>query len=132
MVNPLNIILPFLHSKPKAEKEAAKIRADDMIKHYQETEEFVSVLRRYMDMPEDDLTGRIWSLAVRLSNATALDQGEAASCIREWIISRINQKKSVDDAVRETFSYVTDTYLTRPLGVFDKRQEVHFEDGEAK
>ena len=124
MVNPLNIILPFLFAKPKAKKET-----DDIVKHYQETEEFASVLRRYMDMPEDDLAGRIWALAVRLSNATALDYGEAASCIREWIMSRINQNTSVDDAVRETFSYVIATYLTRPLGVFDKRPDVDMKGG---
>lgn len=36
---------------------------------------------------------------------------------------------SADEAVRDTFAYVTDTYLTRPLSVFDKRPDVDAKGG---
>ena len=67
MVNPLNIILPFLFRRPRTEG------VPYIQKHYQSVEEFVCVLRRFEKMPDDDLAGRIWTLAVRLSNASSLD-----------------------------------------------------------
>lgn len=62
---------------------------------------------------------------------TTLNRAEAVCYIRDLIEDKIKKGMSADDAVRRAFAYVTETYLTRPLGVFDKRQEVRIEDGDA-
>ena len=124
MVNPLNIILPFLFAKPGS----AGLPPE---RHPMETaEEFASILRTVADSTDNDLGKRIYELAGRLSCATALGCAEAVGYIRDLIESGINKGASADDAVRETFAYVTATYLTRPLGVFDKRPDVEVKDGD--
>ena len=126
MVNPLNIILPFLFAKPKP-------AATPPEKHpFQAAEEFASVLRTVADATDNDLGQRIYELAGRLSIATTLNRAEAVYYIRDLIEDKIKKGVSANDAVQEVFAYATATYLTRPLSVFDKRQEVRFEDGEAK
>lgn len=123
MVNPLNIILPFLIAKPK-------LAATPPEKHpFQAAEEFASVLRTVADATDNDLGQRIYELAGRLSVATALNRAEAVCYIRDLIENKIKKGMSADDAVRETFAYVTETYLTRPLGAFDKRPDVDMKGG---
>ena len=124
MVNPLNIILPFLFAKPKP-------AATPPEKHpFQAAEEFASVLRTVADATDNDLGQRIYELAGRLSVATTLNRAEAVRYIRDLIENKIKKGMPADDVVRETFAYVTETYLTRPLGVFDKRPDVDMKGGE--
>lgn len=126
MVNPLNIILPFLFAKRKPAEQPPE-------RHPMETaEEFASVLRAVANATDNDLGQRIYELAGRLSIATTLNRAEAVCYIRDLIEDKIKKGMSANDAVQEVFAYATATYLTRPLSVFDKRQEVRFEDGEAK
>lgn len=126
MVNPLNIILPFLFAKPKP-------AATPPEKHpFQTAEEFASVLRTVANATDNDLGQRIYELAGRLSVATTLSRAEAVCYIRDLIEDKIKKGAAANDAVQEVFTYATATYLTRPLGVFDKRQEVRIEDGESK
>lgn len=123
MVNPLNIILPFLFAKPKP-------AATPPEKHpFQAAEEFASVLRTVADATDNDLGQRIYELAGRLSIATTLNRAEAVCYIRDLIENKIKNGMSADKAVREVFTYATATYLTRPLGVFDKRPDVDVENG---
>ena len=123
MVNPLNIILPFLFAKPKT-------AATPPEKHpFQAAEEFASVLRTVVDATDNDLGQRIYELAGRLSVATTLNRAEAVRYIRDLIENKIKKGMPADDVVRETFAYVTETYLTRPLGVFDKRPDVDMKGG---
>lgn len=123
MVNPLNIILPFLFAKPKT-------AATPPEKHpFQAAEEFASVLRTVADATDNDLGQRIYELAGRLSVATTLNRAEAVCYIRDLIENKIKKGMSANDAVREAFAYVTETYLTRPLGVFDKRPDVDMKGG---
>lgn len=123
MVNPLNIILPFLFAKPKP-------AATPPEKHpFQEAEEFASVLRTVADATDNDLGLRIYELAGRLSVATTLNRAEAVCYISDLIENKIKKGMSADDAVRGAFAYVTETYLTRPLGVFDKRPDVDVKGG---
>ena len=123
MVNPLNIILPFLFAKPKP-------AATPPEKHpFQAAEEFASVLRTVADATDNDPGQRIYELAGRLSVATALNRAEAVCYIRDLIENKIKKGMSADKAVREVFTYATATYLTRPLGVFDKRPVVDVENG---
>lgn len=123
MVNPLNIILPFLFAKPKP---AATLPE----KHpFQAAEEFASILRTVADVTDNDLGQRIYELAGSLSVATTLNRVEAVCYICDLIENKIKKGMPADDAVRETFAYVTETYLTRPLGVFDKRPDVGMKDG---
>ena len=123
MVNPLNIILPFLFAKPKPAAAPPE-------KHpFQVAEEFASVLRTVADVTDNDLGQRIYELASRLSIATTLNRAEAVCYIRDLIENKIKKGMSADDAVREAFAYVTETYLTRPLGVFDKRPDVDMKGG---
>lgn len=123
MVNPLNIILPFLFAKPKP-------TALQPERHPMETaEEFAKVLRTVADVTDNDLGQRIYELAGRLSVATTLNRAEAVCYIRDLIENKIKKGMSADDAVREAFAYVTETYLTRPLGVFDKRPDVDVKGG---
>ena len=125
MVNPLNIILPFLFAKPIP-------AATPPEKHpFQAAEEFASVLRTVVDATDHDLGQRIYELAGRLSVATTLNRAEAVCYIRDLIENKIKKGMSANNAVREAFAYVTETYLTRPIGIFDKRQEVRIEDGDA-
>ena len=102
MVNPLNIILPFLFTKRGAEARTAHEKA------YKKTEEFACTLLTLQPAP-DNLADQIWELAGRLSIATTLNRGEAADCIM--------------------VTYATATYLTRPLSVFDKRPDVDMKGG---
>lgn len=123
MVNPLNFILPFLFAKPKS-------AATPPEKHpFQVAEEFASVLRTVADVTDNDLGHRIYELAGRLSVATTLNRAEAVCYIRDLIENKIKKGMSADDAVRRAFAYVTETYLTRPLGVFDKRPDVDMKGG---
>lgn len=123
MVNPLNIILPFLFAKPKP-------AATPPEKHpFQAAEESASVLRTVADATDNDLGQRIYELAGRLSVATTLNRAEAVCYIRDLIENKIKKGMPADDAVRNTFAYVTETYLTRPLGVFDKRPDVDMKGG---
>ncbi len=123
MVNPLNIILPFLFAKPKP-------AATPPEKHpFQAAEEFASVLRTVADATDNDLGQHIYELAGRLSVATTLNRAEAVCYIRDLIENKIKKGMPADDAVRNTFAYVTETYLTRPLGVFDKRPDVDVKGG---
>lgn len=123
MVNPLNIILPFLFAKSKP-------AATQPEKHpFQAAEEFASVLRTVADATDNDLGQRIYELAGRLSVATTLNRAEAVCYIRDLIENKIKKGMSANDAVREAFAYVTETYLTRPLGVFDKRPDVDVKGG---
>lgn len=123
MVNPLNIILPFLFTKPKP-------AATPPEKHpFQAAEEFASILRTVADATDNDLGHAIYELAGRLSVATTLNRAEAVCYIRDLIENKIKKGMPADDAVRNTFAYVTETYLTRPLGVFDKRPDVDMKGG---
>ena len=123
MVNPLNIILPLLFAKPKP-------AATPPEKHpFQAAEEFASVLRTVDDVTDNDLGQRIYELAGHLSVAPTLNRAEAVCYIRDLIENKINKGTPADDAVREAFAYVTETYLTRPLGVFDKRPDVDVKGG---
>ena len=126
MGNPLNIILPFLFAKPRS---AAALPPE---RHPMDAaEEFASILRTVADSTDNDLGQRIYELAGRLSCATTLGCLEAVGYIRDLIESGINKGVSADDAVRETFTYVTETYLTRPLSVFDKRPDVEVKGGDS-
>lgn len=122
MVNPLNIILPFLFTKRGAAEKA------DHAKAYQKTEEFSCALLTLQPAP-DDLTDQIWELAGRLSVTTALNRGEAADCIMGWIKNKVDRGIPTGEAMREVVAYATATYLTRPLGVFDKRPDVDMKGG---
>lgn len=123
MVNPLNIILPFLFAKQKPAEWPTK-------RHPMETaEEFASVLRTVANSTDNDLGQRIYELAGRLSVATTLNRAEAVCYIRDLIENKIKKGTPANDAVREVFAYVTETYLTRPLGVFDKRPDVDMKGG---
>jgi len=123
MVNPLNIILPFLFAKRKPAEQPPE-------RHPMETaEEFASVLRTVANATDNDLGQRIYELAGRLSVATTLNRAEAVCYIRDLIENKIKKGMPADDAVRNTFAYVTETYLTRPLGVFDKRPDVDVKGG---
>lgn len=123
MVNPLNIILPFLFAKPKPAVQPPG-------KHPMETaEEFASVLRTVADATDKDLGQRIYELAVRLAGATTLNRDEAVCYIRDLIGDMINKGMAADEAVREAFDHITATYLARPLGIFDKRPDVDMKGG---
>lgn len=123
MVNPLNIILPFLFAKPKPAATSPE-------KHpFQAAEEFASILRTVDGATDNDLGQRIYELAGRLSVATTLNRAEAVCYICDLIDNKIQKGMSGDDAVREAFAYVTETHLTRPLGVFDKRPDVDMKGG---
>lgn len=122
MVNPLNIILPFLFTKRGVE---ARI---DHEKAYKKTEEFACTLLTLQPAP-DNLADQIWELAGRLSIATALNRGEAADCIMGWIKNKVDRGIPTEEAMREVVTYATATYLTRPLGVFDKRPDVDMKGG---
>ena len=126
MVNPLNIILPFLFAKPKP-------AATPPEKHpFQAAEEFASVLRTVDGATDNDLGQRIYEMAGRLSVATTFNQAEAVCYIRDLIENKIKKGMSANNAVREAFAYVTETYLTRPLGVFDKRPDVDMKGGRGR
>lgn len=122
MVNPLNIILPFLFTKRGAEARIGHEKA------YKKTEEFACTLLALQPAP-DNLADQIWELAGRLSIATALNQGEAADCIMGWIKNKVDRGIQTEEAMREVVTYATATYLTRPLGVFDKRPDVDVKGG---
>lgn len=122
MVNPLNIILPFLLTKRGAAEKA------DYAKAYQKTEEFACTLLTLQPAP-DNLADQIWELAGRLSVATTLNRGEAADCIMGWIKNKVDRGIPTEEAMREVVTYATATYLTRPLGVFDKRPDVDMKGG---
>lgn len=123
MVNPLNIILPFLFAKPKSPESLPE-------RHPMETaEEFASILRTVADVTDNDLGQRIYELAGHLSYATTLTREGAVCYIRDLIKGGIEKGVAADDAVREAFAYVTATYLRQPLGVFDKRPDVEAKDG---
>lgn len=123
MVNPLNIILPFLFAKPKQTEQMPEKHPREM------AEEFAGVLRTVADATDNDLGQRIYELAGRLSVATTLNRAEAVGYIRDLIENKIKKGMTADDAVREVFAYATATYLTRPLGVFDKRPDVDMKGG---
>ena len=122
MVNPLNIILPFLFTKRGVEARIGHEKA------YKKTEEFACTLLTLQPAP-DNLADQIWELAGRLSIATALNRGEAADCIMGWIKNKIDRGIPTEEAMREVVTYATATYLTRPLGVFDKRPDVDMKGG---
>lgn len=88
MVNPLNIILPFLFAKPKPAASPAE-------RHPMETaEEFASVLRTVADATDNDLGQRIYELAGRLSVATTLNRAEAVCYIRDLIEDKIKKRNA--------------------------------------
>lgn len=122
MVNPLNIILPFLFTKRGAEARTAHEKA------YKKTEEFACTLLTLQPAP-DNLADQIWELAGRLSIATTLNRGEAADCIMGWIKNKVDRGIPTEEAMRELVTYATATYLTRPLSVFDKRPDVDMKGG---
>lgn len=126
MVNPLNIILPFLFAKPKP-------AATPPEKHpFQAAEEFASILRTVDGATDNDLGQRIYELAGRLSVATTFNRAEAVCYICDLIDNKIQKGMSGDDAVREVFACVTETHLTHPLGVFDKRPDVDMKGGRGR
>lgn len=123
MVNPLNIILPFLFAKPKPAVQPLE-------RHPMETaEEFANVLRTVADTTDKDLGQRIYGLAGHLSASTTLNQAEAVCYIRDLIRDKINKGMAADKAVQEAFDHITATYLARPLGVFSKRADVDMKGG---
>lgn len=75
------------------------------------SEEFEKALLSVYDVTDNGLGQRIYELAGRLSVATILSQADAISFIRDLIEIRVKNGMPADDAIREVFTYVTDTYL---------------------
>ena len=124
MVNPLNIILPFLHSKRQQQEVCAARNISEEIGG------LAAVLRNFSAVPPNGLEDKIYALSVQLSQATTLSLEGAVGYVTECIREKVNRGHSADAAVKSAFDEITAEYLSRPLGVFDKRHEVPREGGE--
>lgn len=118
MVNPLSIILPHLFAKPKPATSPPEKNP------IEEVEGLVCVLRNVAGVTDDGIGERIYAIASEMSCKTTLNRAEAVNYICSQIMYKINKGMPANEAVHDTISHVTRTYLERPLSIFDKRPDV--------
>ena len=123
MVNPLNIILPFLHGKRQSQEAHEARNISDKVN------EFAAALRGLSTAPPDGIEEKIYDFSVRLSQATTLSTAEAVGYVAECIRENVDRGRFPDGVIEGTFDELTAKYLSRPLDVFDKRHEVPYNDG---
>ena len=118
MVNPLNIILPFLFRGGNS-----AVRAN---------EEYESAISELTGLVSDGLQENVRRIASELAVATAYTRVEAARCMAHLIRLEMNKGRQSDDAAKMVCAHNERCYLSRPLGVFDKRPDVNLKEDYAK
>lgn len=105
MANDLNITAMYLSLNPNLLGLFPKRHPMEI------AEEFESSIRSVAGVTDNGLGQRIYELAGRLSIATILSRADAISFIRDLIEIRVKNGMPADDAIREVFTFVTNTYL---------------------
>lgn len=118
MVNPLNIILPFLFRGGNS-----AVRAH---------EEYESVIGELTGLVSDELQEDVRRMASELAAATTYTCAEAARCMADLIRQEINKGRQSDDAAKAVCAYIERCYLSRPLSIFDKRPDVNLKEDYAR
>lgn len=118
MVNPLNIILPFLFRGGNS-----AVRAN---------EEYESAISELTGLVSDELKENVRRMASELAVATAYTYAEAARCMADLIRQEMNKGRQNDEAAKAVCAYIERQYLARPLSVFDKRPDVNLKEDYAK
>lgn len=118
MVNPLNIILPFLFRGGNS-----AVRAH---------EEYESAISELTGLVSDELQEGVRRMASELAAATTFTYAEAARGIADLIRQEMNKDKQSDEAAKAVCAYIERRYLSRPLSIFDKRPDVNLKEDYAK